>query len=54
MRFDFELELLEGKLELRDLPEAWWERMKSDLGVTPPDDRDGVGAPEAGAFPACP
>ncbi|MDQ2996232.1 MAG: carboxypeptidase M32, partial [Chloroflexota bacterium] len=42
MRFDFELELLEGKLELRDLPEAWWERMKSDLGVTPPDDRDGV------------
>ena len=42
MRFDFELELLEGKLELRDLPEAWWERMKSDLGMTPPDDRDGV------------
>jgi carboxypeptidase Taq len=42
MRFDFELDLLEGKLELRDLPEAWWERMKSDLGVTPPDDRDGV------------
>jgi carboxypeptidase Taq len=42
MRFDFELELLEGKLALRDLPEAWWERMKSDLGVTPPDDRDGV------------
>src|SRR6185436_2695519 len=42
MRFDFELELLEGKLELRDLPEAWWERMKSDLGVTPSDDRDGI------------
>ena len=42
MRFDFELELLEGKLEVRDLPEAWWERMKSDLGITPPDDRDGV------------
>jgi len=42
MRFDFELELLEGKLELRDLPEAWWERMKADMGVTPPDDRDGV------------
>jgi carboxypeptidase Taq len=42
MRFDFELELLEGKLEVGDLPEAWWERMKSDLGITPPDDRDGV------------
>jgi carboxypeptidase Taq len=42
MRFDFELELLDGKLEVRDLPEAWWERMKSALGTTPPDDRDGV------------
>jgi carboxypeptidase Taq len=42
MRFDFELELLDGKLAVRDLPEAWWERMKSDLGTTPPDDRDGV------------
>jgi carboxypeptidase Taq len=42
MRFDFELALLEGKLAVRDLPEAWRERMKSDLGVAPPDDRDGV------------
>lgn len=42
MRFDFELDLLEGKLEVRDLPEAWRERIKSDLGVEPPDDRDGV------------
>ena len=42
MRFDFELDLLEGNLEVRDLPEAWRERMKSDLGVAPPDDRDGV------------
>ncbi len=42
MRFDFELDLLEGKLEVRDLPEAWRERIKSDIGVEPPDDRDGV------------
>ncbi len=42
MRFDFELDLLEGKLEVRDLPDAWRERMESDLGVVPPDDRDGV------------
>ncbi|CAA9415921.1 MAG: Thermostable carboxypeptidase 1 [uncultured Rubrobacteraceae bacterium] len=42
LRFDFELEMLEGKLEVRDLPEAWRERMREDLGLTPPDDRAGV------------
>lgn len=42
LRFDFELALLEGSLEVRDLPEAWRERIKNDLGVVPPDDRDGV------------
>jgi len=42
LRFDFELKLLEGHLAVRDLPEAWRERFKADLGVVPPDDRDGV------------
>lgn len=42
LRFDFELELLEGNLEVRDLPEAWRERMKDDLGLAPSDDRAGV------------
>ncbi len=42
LRFDFELEMLEGKLEVRDLPEAWRERMREDLGLAPPDDRSGV------------
>ena len=42
MRFDLELDLLEGKLGVRDLPEAWRERFKADLGIVPPDDRDGV------------
>ena len=42
LRFDFELQLLEGNLEVRDLPEAWRERFKSDFGIVPPDDRDGV------------
>jgi carboxypeptidase Taq len=42
LRFDFELALLEGRLAVRDLPEAWRERYKADLGITPPDDRDGV------------
>jgi carboxypeptidase Taq len=41
MRFDLELELLEGHLRVKDLPEAWRARMQSDLGVVPDDDRDG-------------
>lgn len=42
MRFDFELDMLEGKLTVRDLPEAWRERFRADFGIVPPDDRDGV------------
>jgi carboxypeptidase Taq len=42
IRFDLELQLLEGKLAVRDLPAAWNERYKSDLGITPPNDSNGV------------
>jgi len=42
IRFDLELALLEGSLAVRDLPEAWCTRYQQDLGITPPDDRDGV------------
>lgn len=42
IRFDLELDLLEGKLKIDDLPEAWRARYTSDLGITPPDDKDGV------------
>jgi len=42
LRFDFELDLLEGDMAVRDLPEAWQERFRADLGILPPDDRDGV------------
>jgi carboxypeptidase Taq len=42
LRFDFELQMLEGNLEVRDLPDAWRERFKADLGIAPPDDRNGV------------
>ena len=42
IRFDLELQLLEGKLAVKDLPEAWHARYQSDLGVRAPDDRDGV------------
>jgi len=42
LRFGLELDLLEGKLAVRDLPEAWRARFEADLGIVPPDDRDGV------------
>lgn len=42
LRFDLELALLEGSLEVTDLPEAWSRQFQSDFGITPPDDRDGV------------
>lgn len=42
IRFELELQMLEGKLAVRDLPEAWRERYRADLGIAPADDRDGV------------
>jgi carboxypeptidase Taq len=42
IRFDLELAMLEGKLAVADLREAWNERYRTDLGVTPPDDGLGV------------
>jgi carboxypeptidase Taq len=42
LRFALETELLEGKLAIRDLPAAWNERFRADLGIVPTDDRDGV------------
>lgn len=42
LRFEFELALLEGTLAVKDLPAAWNARMESDLGITPPNDSDGV------------
>ncbi len=42
IRFDLELELLEGKLAVKDLPEAWHARYAADLGLRAPSDVDGV------------
>lgn len=42
IRFDLELDLLDGKLAIRDLPEAWNEHYRSDLGVVPANDTEGV------------
>jgi carboxypeptidase Taq len=41
LRFDLEVALLDGSLAVKDLPEAWRARYRSDVGVSPPDDRDG-------------
>ncbi len=42
IRFDLELALLEGTLAVGDLPDMWRERYTHDLGVTLPDDKDGI------------
>jgi carboxypeptidase Taq len=42
IRFDLELQLLEGQLAVADLPEAWHERYQRDIGVHSPDNRNGV------------
>jgi len=42
LRFDLELDLLEGKVAVKDLPRVWRERFESDFGLTVPDDKDGV------------
>ncbi len=41
LRFDLELALLEGRLEVKELPEAWRAGMLAGIGVAPSDDRDG-------------
>ncbi len=41
LRFDLERAMLKGDLAPADLPEAWNERIRSDLGIEVPDDRRG-------------
>src|SRR2546421_8592555 len=40
LRFALENELLEGKLEAKDVPEAWNSRFKSYVGLDVPNDRE--------------
>ena len=42
LRMEIEIALMEGKLEVKDLPEVWNAKMEEYLGVTPPSDADGV------------
>ncbi|MFZ1771550.1 MAG: carboxypeptidase M32 [Caldilinea sp.] len=57
IRFGLELDLLEGKLTVDELPEAWHARYVENLGLRASDDRDGVlqdvhwyGGPIGGSF----
>lgn len=42
LRFELENELINGRMKVADLPREWNARMETYLGVTPPDDADGV------------
>ena len=42
LRFELEQDILHGRVELRDLPDVWNERMYEYLGVEVPDDAHGV------------
>ncbi len=41
VRFELELAMLEGSLDVDDLPDAWNAKYEEYLGVTPPDDAIG-------------
>jgi len=42
LRFDLEQDLLEGRLDVADAADAYRARFEQDLGIAPPDDRNGV------------
>ena len=41
IRFELELQMLEGKLAVKDLPEAWHAAYQADLGIRAPNDING-------------
>jgi carboxypeptidase Taq len=42
LRVEIEMGLLEGSMQVKDLPQIWNAKMQEYLGVTPADDRRGV------------
>ena len=42
VRFEIELEVIEGQVHVDDLPELWNAKMQEYLGITPPNDAEGV------------
>ncbi|MCJ7531319.1 MAG: carboxypeptidase M32, partial [Anaerolineales bacterium] len=42
LRLEIEIGLMEGSFQVKDLPEVWNDRMRAYLGITPPNDAEGV------------
>ena len=42
LRLELEIEMVEGRVAIKDLPELWNTKMQEYLGITPPDDATGV------------
>ncbi|MBP0724163.1 carboxypeptidase M32 [Bacillus sp. RG28] len=42
LRYEIEKELLEGTIEVKDLPEIWNEKMSEYIGIRPSNDQEGV------------
>jgi carboxypeptidase Taq len=42
LRMELEIALMENKLQVKDLPEAWNSRFQEYLGITPPNNSQGV------------
>ncbi|NWF62811.1 MAG: carboxypeptidase M32 [Chloroflexi bacterium] len=42
LRLEIEIGMVDGSLDIKDLPEIWNAKMRDYLGITPPDDAKGV------------
>jgi carboxypeptidase Taq len=42
LRLELEIGMVEGTIDVKDLPEIWNDKMQEYLGITPPDDARGV------------
>ncbi|GAB6085666.1 carboxypeptidase M32 [Alkaliphilus crotonatoxidans] len=42
LRYELERDLIDGVITVADLPRLWKEKMEAYLGITPPNDREGV------------
>lgn len=42
VRFEIELDIMEDRAHVEDLPQLWRDKMRGYLGITPPTDREGV------------
>jgi carboxypeptidase Taq len=42
LRFEIEMDLIDGKIKVSELPKVWNEKMGESLGLVPKTDKDGV------------